>query len=65
MTNKELRRLSRRDLLEMLLDVSKENERLREEVEQLQGQISRFLTDHNRQNAHSAQLKDTARIKKQ
>ena len=37
----------------------------REEVEQVQGQISRFLADHNRQNAHSAQLKDTARIKKQ
>ncbi len=36
-----------------------------QEVEQTQGEISRFLADHNRQNAHSAQLKDTARIKKQ
>jgi len=35
-----------------------------EEMEQTQGQISRFLADHNRQNAHSGQLKDTARIKK-
>jgi len=36
-----------------------------EELEQTQGEISRFLAAHNRQNAHSAQLKDTARIKKQ
>ena len=36
-----------------------------QEVEQTQGEIGRFLADHNRQNAHSAQLKDTARIKKQ
>ena len=36
-----------------------------QEVEQTQGEISRFLSDHNRQNAHSAQLKDTARIKNQ
>jgi predicted RNA-binding protein with PIN domain len=36
-----------------------------EELEQTQGEIDRFLADHNRQNAHSAQLKDTARIKKQ
>ena len=36
-----------------------------EEMEQVQGQISRFLADHNRQNAHSTQLKDTAHIKKQ
>ena len=36
-----------------------------QELEQAQGEISRFLADHNRQNAHSAQLKDTARIKKQ
>ena len=35
-----------------------------EEMEQTQGQISRFLADHNRQNAHSGQLKDTAHIKK-
>ena len=37
----------------------------REEVEQVQGEISRFVADHNRQNAHSGQLRDTARIKKQ
>jgi len=36
-----------------------------QELEQTQGEISRFLADHNRQNAHSAQLKDTACIKKQ
>ena len=36
-----------------------------EEVERVQGQISRFVADHNRQNAHSNQLRDTARIKKQ
>ena len=37
----------------------------REEMEQTQGQISRFVSDYNRQNAHSDKLKDTARIKKQ
>ena len=37
----------------------------REEVEQTRGEIRRFLADHNRQNAHSSQLKDTAHIKKQ
>ncbi len=36
-----------------------------QELEQTQGEISRSLADHNRQNAHSAQLKDTAHIKKQ
>ena len=36
-----------------------------QEVEQVQGQISRFLADHNRQNAHYTPLKDTAHIKKQ
>ena len=36
-----------------------------EEMEQVQGQISRFLADHNRQNAHPSPLKDTAHIKKQ
>lgn len=35
MTPKELKRLSRSDLLEMLLDLSKENERLLQEVEKL------------------------------
>lgn len=36
MTDKELRRLSRADLLEMMLSLSKENEVLRKKVEQLQ-----------------------------
>ncbi len=36
-----------------------------QEVEETQGQISRFLADHNRQNAHSCQIRDTAHIKKQ
>ena len=39
MDNKELRRLSRRDLLEMLLDLSKENENLRKLNEQLEARL--------------------------
>ena len=35
MTDKELRRLSRLELLEMLLAVSKENQKLKEEIEKL------------------------------
>ena len=35
MTDKELRKLSRLELLEMLLDVSKENENLRAEIKKL------------------------------
>lgn len=40
MTPKELKRLSRSDLLEMLLDLSKENEKLRKENERLRTQLS-------------------------
>lgn len=39
MTPKELKRLSRSDLLEMLLELSKENERLLQEVEQLRIEV--------------------------
>jgi len=39
MTEKELKRLSRGDLLEMLLALSKENEQLRRELETLQKQL--------------------------
>ncbi len=35
MTDKELRRLSRLELLELLLEASKENEKLKEEIEKL------------------------------
>ncbi len=38
MTSKELKRLSRSDLLEMLLDLSKENKKLLQEVEQLRAE---------------------------
>ncbi|MBO5339453.1 MAG: TetM/TetW/TetO/TetS family tetracycline resistance ribosomal protection protein [Oscillospiraceae bacterium] len=34
----------------------------REEMEQTQGQISRFLAEHNRLSSRTTQLKDTARI---
>ena len=40
MENKELRRLSRTDLLEMLLDLSRENEQLKQEVEELRKQLN-------------------------
>lgn len=40
MTDKELRKLSRNALLEMLLAQSRENDRLRAQVEQLQRQLS-------------------------
>lgn len=40
MTDKELRRLSRIELLEMMLALSKENERLREELEQAKAELN-------------------------
>ena len=39
MTDKQLKRLGRADLLEMLLELSKENERLREENQQLKEKL--------------------------
>ncbi len=40
MTEKELRRLSRMDLLEMLLEQSREVERLQKELETVKNQLS-------------------------
>lgn len=40
MTDKELRKLSRRELLEMLVEQSRENDKLRAQIEQLQQQLS-------------------------
>lgn len=40
MTDKELRRLSRRELLEMLIASAEENERLRAELAQTQGELN-------------------------
>lgn len=39
MTDKELRKLSRIDLLELLLEKSRENEKLKEELEQVKAQL--------------------------
>ena len=45
MTPKELKRLRRSDLLEMLLDLSRENENLRQEIQVLRQQLeSRTIT---------------------
>ena len=40
MTDKELRKLSRSELLEMLVEQSRENDKLRAQIEQLQQQLS-------------------------
>lgn len=40
MTEKELKRLSRKELLQMMLLQAEENERLREELEQLKTQLN-------------------------
>ena len=40
MTERELKRLSRTDLLTMMLSLSKENEQLRQQIEQMQQQLS-------------------------
>lgn len=56
MTPKELRRLSRSDLLEMLLDLSKENEKLRMGNERLSAQ----LTDRNIAIEESGSLAEAA-----
>lgn len=40
MTDKELRKLSRRELLEMLVEQSRENDKLRAQIERMQQQLS-------------------------
>lgn len=40
MTDKELRKLSRIDLLELLLEKSRENEKLKEELEQVKAKLA-------------------------
>lgn len=40
MTNKELKRMNRKELLEMLIEQEKENERLREEVQNLNDKLA-------------------------
>lgn len=40
MTDRELRKLSRRELLELLLEESRENERLRKELEKTKEQLN-------------------------
>jgi len=48
MNRKDLKRLRRRDLLEMLLELSKENEQLRSHVSELEAQLQdRRLTISN------------------
>ena len=40
MTDNDLKKLSRAELLELLLDAAKENNRLREEIESLKAQLN-------------------------
>lgn len=56
MTDKELRRLSRRELLEMLLAESKENQRLRTQLEQAQAELNsrRILLEQSGSIAEAA-----------
>jgi len=56
MTSKELKRLSRSDLLEMLLDLSKENEKLRKE----NARLSTQLNDKNIAIENSGSLAEAA-----
>ena len=45
MTNKELRRLRRKDLMEMLLELTEENERLREELDHTKEELeNKFIS---------------------
>lgn len=53
MTDKELRKLSRLELLELLLEASKENEKLKEQVETLKAEI---ITAQNIKNLSEATL---------
>mgnify|MGYP007097199618 FL=1 len=56
MTEKELRRLSRRELLEMLITRTMENERLTEELQQAQKELSdrKFIQEHAGSMAEAA-----------
>lgn len=56
MTDKELRRLSRRELLEMLLAESKENQHLRTQLEQAQAELDsrRILLEQSGSIAEAA-----------
>ena len=56
MTEKELRRLSRRELLEMLITRTIENERLTEELQQAQKELSdrKFIQEHAGSMAEAA-----------
>ena len=56
MTDKELRRLSRRELLEMLVTATEENERLRGELAQARAELEsrRILLDKSGSMAEAA-----------
>lgn len=56
MTDKELRRLSRRELLEMLLAETEENQRLRTRLEQAQAELDsrRILLEQSGSMAEAA-----------
>lgn len=56
MTEKELRRLSRRELLEMLITRTMENERLTEELQQAQKELSdrKLIQEHAGSMAEAA-----------
>lgn len=56
MTEKELRRLSRRELLEMLITRTMENERLTEELQQARKELSdrKFIQEHAGSMAEAA-----------
>ena len=56
MTEKELRRLSRRELLEMLITRTMENERLTEELQQARKELSdrKFIQEHTGSMAEAA-----------
>lgn len=56
MTDKELRRLNRRQLLEMLIAAAEENEHLRSALEQAQAEVNsrRILLEHSGSMAEAA-----------
>ncbi|MBQ8210351.1 MAG: hypothetical protein IJZ35_07215 [Clostridia bacterium] len=53
MTEKELRKLSRLDILELLLEQTKINEQLRAEIDRIQGSDSEFNSIENLQKLNS------------